>query len=115
MLKDYLLPASVDEALQNLQAYSGKAAIIAGGTDIMVNMAEGKVSPEALIDISRIGEFKQIEEEGEFIKLGAGVTHTQAARSPLIREKALVLAQACREVGSLQIRNVGTLVGNVSG
>ncbi len=113
MLKDYLLPASVDEALQHLQAYSGKAAIIAGGTDIMVNMAEKKISPEALIDISRIGGFKQIEEDGEFIKVGAGVTHTQAARSPLLKEKAPVLAQACREVGSLQIRNMGTLVGNI--
>ena len=113
MLKDYLLPESVDEALQNLQTYSGRSAIIAGGTDLMVDMAEGKFNLEALIDISRIGELKLIEEDGDFIRLGAGVTHNQAAKSPLIQEKARVLSQASREVGSLQIRNVATLVGNI--
>lgn len=113
MIKEYLLPETVDEALHNLQSYSGRSTIIAGGTDLMIDMFEGKISPEAFIDISNIGELKQIQEDGEFIKLGAGVTHNQAAKSSLIQQKAPILARACREVGSLQIRNVGTLVGNI--
>ena len=68
---------------------------------------------ECLVDITRIEDLDQIRLEGNAIEIGAAVTHTQVAASPLIQEKARALADAAREVGSVQTRNQGTVVGNV--
>jgi len=113
MLQDYSLPSTVDEALSLLNMNKGNARIIAGGTDLMLDLESGKVNVGCLVDISNIGDLKKIELNGNKISIGAGVTHSEIARSTLIREKAVVLASACRAVGSLQIRNTGTLAGNV--
>ncbi len=113
MLQDYSLPSTVDEAVSLLSRNNGGARVIAGGTDLMLDLESGKVSAGCLVDISNIGELKKIALDGGTISIGAGVTHSEVARSPLIREKAAVLASACRTVGSLQIRNTGTLAGNV--
>lgn len=113
MLQDYSLPSTIDEALSLLNSSNGNARIIAGGTDLMLDLESGKVNAGCLVDISNIGELKKIELEGDTISIGAGVTHSEVARSALVREKAPLLASACRAVGSLQIRNTGTVAGNV--
>jgi len=113
VLQEYLMPGTVDEALTALKKYENNAYIIAGGTDVMVNLQEKKISPNVLVDVSGIPELKELRLDGEVIRIGAGVTHSQVAKNALIQEKAGVLAMASREVGSLQIRNVATLVGNV--
>ena len=113
VLKEYYLPKAMGEALQLLEEHNQLACIIAGGTDLMVYKAENKLMWEKLVDISRIEELKGIKEEGDYIILGALTTHNEAAKSALINEKAAVLAQACREVGSLQIRNIATIGGNI--
>lgn len=113
MWQEYLFPSSVEEALAMLAEREGRARLVAGGTDLVIQLTEGRQSADRLVDITRIPELDQITLEDGTIVLGANVTHRQASESPLIRERATVLAQACHAVGSLQIRNVGTLGGNV--
>ena len=113
MLQDYTLPTTVDEALILLTSCNGTAKVIAGGTDLALDLESGEVSANCLVDVSNIQELKKIETNGGAIIIGGGVTHSEVAGSDLIKEKAAVLANACRAVGSLQIRNTGTLAGNV--
>lgn len=117
MWQEYFIPTSVEEALDILRLQRGKARIIAGGTDLVLQVQRGECSCEAVVDITRIPGLDKISLEegpgGERIVLGANVTHAQVASSPLIKERAGLLAEACRRVGSPQIRNVGTVVGNV--
>lgn len=114
MWQEYLFPSSVEEALAMLAEREGRARLMAGGTDLVIEFTEGHQVADCLVDITRIPELDRIELEDGMIILGANVTHRQTSESPLIRERATVLAQACRAVGSLQIRNVGTLGGNVA-
>ncbi len=110
---EYLFPQTVEEALEMLAAYGGRARLIAGGTDLVLQAERGLVRAEVMVDITRIPGLDFIEERGGWIYIGPQVTHAQVAASPLVREKAGVLAQACGSVGGPQIRHVGTLVGNV--
>jgi CO/xanthine dehydrogenase FAD-binding subunit len=114
MWDDYLFPQSVEEALEMLQAHGGKARIIAGGTDLALQCQRGRNPARVMVDITNIPSLGSIEERDGSIYIGAGVTHSQVANSPLIRSRAAVLAEACGSVGGPQIRNVGTLVGNVA-
>jgi carbon-monoxide dehydrogenase medium subunit len=113
MWDDYLFPQSVEEGLEILQAHDGTARIIAGGTDLALQCQRGRNPARVMVDITHIPGLESIEERDGSIYIGARVTHAQVAASPLIRSRAAVLAQACGSVGGPQIRNVGTLVGNV--
>ena len=110
---DYLQPASVQEALDMLQEHQGDAWIIAGGTDVIVQLRQRKKKASVLVDITSIPGLNQIGQEDGNIVIGGAVTHAQAAASELIRSKAGLLAQGCSSVGSPQIRNVATLAGNL--
>ncbi len=112
-LEEYLSPASVKRALTILESYKGEARIVAGGTDLVPELKAGERKLKCLVDITGIKALQKIEEDGENIKLGACVTHRQAASSKLIREKANLLAEAASAVGSPLIRNQGTVAGNV--
>jgi CO/xanthine dehydrogenase FAD-binding subunit len=113
MWDDYLFPASVEEALDILDAHRGEARIIAGGTDLVLQSERGRIPAKVMVDITRISGLDHIEERDGLIHIGAQVTHGLVAASSLIRSRAGVLAEACGVVGGPQIRNVGTLVGNV--
>ena len=113
MWDSYLVATSVQDALVKLSSLDNSARIIAGGTDLVLQAQRGKCLARAMVDVSRIHGLDTIQEQAGYITLGATVTHAQVAESPLIREKAPLLAQACASVGSPQIRNVATLVGNV--
>ena len=113
MWQEYLFPSSVEDALAMLAEREGRARLVAGGTDLVIQLTEGRRAADCLVDITRIAGLDRITLEDGMIVLGANVTHRQASESPLVRERATVLAEACRAVGSLQIRNVGTLGGNV--
>lgn len=113
MWREYLFPRSAEEALEMLRAHNGSARIIAGGTDLVLQSKEGKSTAEVAVDITRIPGLNEIKAIGDHIHIGALVTHAQAATSPLVLERAAVLAEACGKVGGPQTRNVGTLVGNV--
>ncbi len=102
-------PSSLDEALE-VRAAHPEAIPIAGGTDLMVELNFGRRRPEAFLDISRLPELQQIRREDGRVILGAGVPYAR-----IIRELAdhPALAQAARTVGSPQIRNRGTVGGNL--
>ncbi len=106
---DVLLPGSLEEALE-LRAEHPEAVPIAGGTDLMVAINFDKLRPDAILDVSRIPELREWRVEGDAVVVGAGVTFTRIlAELPQLR----ALAQASRGVGSPQIRNRGTLGGNL--
>lgn len=109
----YHFPPSLTEALGILERFSGKARILAGGTDVFPELRRRDSAAEVLVDISRLPGLNTITQAGEEIRLGALVTHAQAAASPLIREKAGLLAEGAAAVGSPQIRNVATVAGNL--
>lgn len=113
MWRNYLFPASIQEALEMLASYKGQARLIAGGTDLILELQEGKRQVEALVDVTHIPGLDAIEWANGMITLGAATTYRQVIDSPLLQARAAVLVEASRKVGSPQIRNVGTLVGNV--
>ncbi|MBN1136006.1 MAG: FAD binding domain-containing protein, partial [Anaerolineae bacterium] len=113
MWQAYEIATSVEGALNILACYGGRARLIAGGTDLVIELQEGKRQVECLVDITRIPGLDRIEQQGDWIVLGANVTFRQIKESPLLHERALVLAEAAATVAALQIQAVATLVGNV--
>lgn len=106
---DVLLAATLAEALEARAANPG-ALPIAGGTDVMVEMNAGHLRPETVIDVSHLPELRTWSSDDGVLTLGAGVTYTRILRElPEMR----ALAQASRSVGSPQIRNRGTVGGNL--
>lgn len=103
---------SVEEVLNLLTQYEN-CKIIAGGTDLIIQMREKRISPAVLIDISSIQELKEIKVDGPFIEIGAAVTFTDIVESPIFEGNLSGLKKACRLVGSPQIRNAGTIGGNI--
>jgi carbon-monoxide dehydrogenase medium subunit len=115
MWHDYYSVTSPSEALALLAQHREKARIVAGATDLILEIERGvRTGLEALIDITRVPGLSDIrlDDQGR-IHLGPLVTHNHAAGSGLIVERALPLAQACWEVGAPQIRNRATIAGNL--
>lgn len=113
MWQAYEIPRSVEEALALLDRYKGQAQIIAGGTDLIIELQEGRHEIECLVDVSRIPGLDAIGKEGDRLLLGANVTFRQLHESPLVRSTFRVLAEAAETVGALQIQTVATLAGNL--
>lgn len=113
-LERYHTPGTLDEAVTLLAASGGNARVVAGGTDLLLELTRG-LRPEVgtLIDVGRIPGFDRIEIDGEIVSLGAGVTHAQVISSALLVDRGLPLAQACLEIGSPQLRNRATVAGNL--
>lgn len=110
----YHLPRTIDEALEILDHYDGEAQIVAGGTDLLLEIHEGRRPPvKALVDITRIPELHSIHRAGDWVVIGAAVTHAQIVKSALVREAGTALAEGCSVIGGPQVRNVATLCGNV--
>lgn len=110
---DYVRARSVDEAIQLLNEPGGINKPLAGGTDLLVYIRQQKPWFDRLIDISTLLELKIIERDDTHIRVGAGVTFTEAIESELLKQMTPFLVEACQSVGSVQIRNLGTLGGNV--
>lgn len=114
MWKNYIMAESLEQAAGILSDLKGSARIIAGGTDLILEIKRGiRPEVETIIDISKIPGLDSIFEEDGFIHIHPAATHNHVVASSLIREKAFALLQACWEVGSPQIRNRGTVVGNL--
>ena len=111
---EYFAPSTLSDAISLLAQYNGNAKIFAGGTDLLIQMKQRKLTPEYLIDIKNISELNYIKyNEDEGLKIGALVTHSSLANSEIIQEKFNILAEASLAVGSVQTRNKGTIVGNI--
>ena len=111
---EYLEPESIDEALGMLSRYHGKAKIIAGGTDLMLQIRYKQVRPEYVIDITRIPDLDNITFEGrQGLKLGALTTIRALETSAQVQERYPIVSQAAGQLGSVAIRNVATVGGNL--
>jgi CO/xanthine dehydrogenase FAD-binding subunit len=111
----YHLPVTVDEALTYLAQYSGAARVVAGGTDLLLELQQGHRPPvEALVDVTRVPEMRSIGERDGWVYIGAGVTHTAIVASPLLTRAATCLVESCGVIGGPQVRNVATIGGNVA-
>jgi CO/xanthine dehydrogenase FAD-binding subunit len=110
---DYKTPSTIQEAIELLWQAEGKAKIIAGGTDLVIGLRNGDQKPQTLIDISKIAELQKIEERNGTIRIGAAVTHSEIASSSLLKRYGKVLSDAASEIGSPQVRNLGTVGGNI--
>ena len=106
---DVVLPHTLDEALER-RASEPESVPIAGGTDLMVEINFDKIRPQTLIDVSHLPELRELRSDDVEVFLGAGVTYSRILRE-LPHQRAL--AQASRGVGSPQIRNAGTIGGNL--
>jgi len=109
---DYFTPKTLDEALSLFNQFGKNAMFIAGGTDVMVMIKKRKISPIVLISLQRIPGLDQIEYDG-ILRIGAMVTHRTIEKSNLIMGKFSALADAVQVLGSVQIRNVATIGGNI--
>lgn len=115
MWHQYINATSVDEVLKILGEKAGSARIVAGATDLILELERGvRKNIHTLIDVTRIPGLDQISlDEDGIIHLGPLVTHNDCAASKLIQDKAFPLARAAWEVGAPQIRNRGTIAGNL--
>jgi xanthine dehydrogenase iron-sulfur cluster and FAD-binding subunit A len=115
MWHEYINSTSVDEVVQILAEKRESARLVAGGTDLILELERGlRTGVNTLIDITRISPLKQITlDQDDVIHLGALVTHNDCASNKLIRKRAYPLARAAWDVGAPQIRNRGTIAGNL--
>jgi xanthine dehydrogenase YagS FAD-binding subunit len=107
----YVRPTSLDEALRHVA--DGRALVHAGGTDLLGCLREGVLAPATVVSLSGIAALRGIEETPEGVAIGALTPVADVAASPLVRERYAALAEAAAQVASPQLRNQGTLGGNV--
>jgi carbon-monoxide dehydrogenase medium subunit len=111
---EYYEPRTLDEAISLLQNGQGRANLLNGGTDLLVEIKEHLRAPEAVINIKRIpglGRLTYGDQDG--LSIGGLVTIRQVETSPVVKEKYAGLAQAAAELGSIQVRNRATVAGNI--
>ena len=109
---DYFKPKTFDEALSLLAQYGGKAKVIAGGTDVIVMIKQKAMAPDVLISLQGIPGLDQIQYNGS-LSIGSMVTHRAIEKSEVIRKNFSALVDAVDYLGSVQIRNVATIGGNI--
>jgi carbon-monoxide dehydrogenase medium subunit len=111
----YLSPTTVEKAISYYGEHSETAKFIAGGTDVIVKVKEGWMEPDYLISLKKIeemGELHKNEATGE-LSIGALVTHATLEKSLMIQNEYPIIYDAVSKIGSLQVRNVGTIGGNL--
>ena len=107
-------PSDLENAASLLERYGDEGWALAGGQDSLDWFKDRVKRPVAVVDLNGIADMKGIRETGEGLEIGALTTLTEIAESPLVLESYGLLAEAARRVASPQIRNIGTLGGNVS-
>jgi len=105
-------PKSLTEALDLLDAFREKAVVVNGGTDIVAQIADGKVSPEAIIYIQNVDELRDIRSGGGFVCIGGAATYARVLASPDCKQFSAMI-EAISQCGSPPIRAVGTPAGNI--
>ena len=111
---EYYQPSSLEELNEILPKLTKKSAILAGGTDLLITVRDKHPEIDCWLSLWSVKELWKIEETGAFLKIGAMVTHSQAAKHPLIKKYFQALSMSCGKVGSQQVRNKGTLAGSIA-
>jgi CO/xanthine dehydrogenase FAD-binding subunit len=109
----YVAAKDVEHAVALLGEHGAKAKVLAGGTDLLVDLKSAADGPEVIVDISRVDELKNITIVDDGLRIGALVTHADLMRSPIITNMFPALADAAHSIGAMQTRNLGTLAGNL--
>jgi len=107
-------PASVDDAIKLLDRHGADAMVLAGGLDNMDWLKDRLRKPKVVVDLTNIAELRGINEANGGLEIGAMTTLTEVVKHPVVREKYAILMDAAEHVASPQIRNQGTIGGNVS-
>jgi len=111
---DYEGPKTIEEALSFLEKYKGKAKVIAGGTDLMTQIRDGNISPEFVVDIGEIEGLDYIHyDKSQGLTIGALTPISSLEKSRVLQQRLPILSQAAGQLGSVAIRNVGTIGGNL--
>ena len=110
---EYFTPKTIQEACSLVLQYKGEAKIIAGGTDLVVEMKREEVLPKYIINIGGIGLDYITYDDRDGLRIGALATIRSIEVSPLVRERFNILSQAASKLGTWQIRNRGTIAGNL--
>lgn len=110
---EYYSATSIKEAVEVLSEHGKDVNILAGGTDLLINIKTGKLKPKKVMNICDIEELKFVKCEDGFIKIGPTMTFSELEKDNTLRNHANLLCQASSEVGSTQIRNLGTIGGNI--
>ncbi|MFC6884344.1 MULTISPECIES: FAD binding domain-containing protein [Actinomadura] len=111
---EYVRPASVEEAVAALAEAGEDAKAIAGGQSLMPLLRLRLAYPDALVDLERIGELREIRDDGDALLIGATATHHQVMRDPLVREHAPLIAAATATVADPAVRHRGTFGGSLA-
>jgi CO/xanthine dehydrogenase FAD-binding subunit len=111
---EYFRPQSLVEALEFLEAEGARTSLLAGGTDLMIGARSGELKSRFVMDVSRLDHLRHIEKVDGLLTIGAGATFSEISNSTEVLKSAPVLARAAKSVGGPQIRNVGTIGGNVA-
>jgi carbon-monoxide dehydrogenase medium subunit len=106
-------PVSLEEATRLLNQIGEKCSILAGGTDLLLRLKREEIEPDFLVSLRRIAGLSFIQKEDGFVKLGAFTTHRTIEKSPMIRTSFGALSDAVDNLGSIQIRNIATIGGNI--
>jgi CO/xanthine dehydrogenase FAD-binding subunit len=110
---DYLKPQTLQEALHLLDQHGEKSKLVAGGTDVMVMIKKGNLSPEVVVSLRGISGLDHLLCENGALRIGAMVTHRAVEKSERIRKEYSALSDAVDVLGTVQVRNVATIAGNI--
>ena len=113
MMKSYI-PKNIDELFNCLAEMTPNSKIVAGSTDLGIRLQKGGLSPDALLYMGSMKEIRDIVEYNKYVEIGSYVTHTELEKSPIICKYFTAISDAAKDVGSLQIRNNGTIGGNIA-
>lgn len=113
MVLDYYRPGDTREALDCLKKSPQSTKILAGGTDLIIQMRERSTAPEYIVDIGGIPELREIKIAGDTLVIGGTATFADIENAPTVKQHVPMLARAAGLVGSPQIRNTGTIGGNI--
>ena len=109
----YVSAKDLEHAIALLGEHGARAKILAGGTDLLVELKHAVHNPEVIVDVSRLHELKTIAVADDGLHIGALVTHSDIMNSPVIRDMFPALVAAAHSIGAMQTRNLGTLGGNL--
>lgn len=110
----YLKPESLRETLRLLKKKEGMVRVLAGGTDLVLQIKQGQISPSLLLDVKDIPELNELKwNKDSGLRIGAAVPLSRLLESTIVSKRFNILIQACSVIGSTQIRNRGTIGGNI--
>ncbi len=113
--QEYLRPTNLSQALQAFAQAPGPVLPVAGGTDLLLDLEQGRHPPvHTLVDVTSIAEMIVLEKRGDELFIGAAVPVNRIALDPLVGAHAQALTEACNLIAGPQVRNVATLGGNVA-